>query len=104
MQVEWKKRAIHQLENAVVYGQIIFGQKAAIKFYRQVKDNDFRLAENPCLGSLMPLFAHRKMHYRSLVVHEHYKLIYRIDEKRDILFVCALIDTRRAPDNLKHQI
>ncbi|WP_455591931.1 type II toxin-antitoxin system RelE/ParE family toxin [Bacteroides sp.] len=104
MRVEWKKRAVRQLENAVTYGQMVFGRKAAIKFYRQVKSNDSRLAENPYLGSSEPLFAHRKTQYRSLVVHEHYKLIYWVDEKKGILFISALLDVRREPDKLIHLV
>lgn len=104
MQIEWKKRAICQLEKAVNYGYVTFGQRAAVDFYKQVKDNDFRLATNPYLGLVDELFAGRKVAYRSLVVHKHYKLLYRIDEEKEVLYICALLDIRRGPDRLKKQV
>lgn len=42
--------------------------------------------------------------YRSLVVHEHYKLIYYVDQKKELINIVAFWDTRREPLTLKKQI
>ena len=47
----------------------------------------------------------RSLQFRSLVIHEHYKLVYHYDETTETLRIAALWDTRREPhaqaDNLK---
>lgn len=58
------------------------------------------LAANPYMGPLEPLLAERRTSYRSFVVHEHYKLIYWVDEEKEILYVSDLWDTRREPEGL----
>ena len=57
-----------------------------------------RLASHPHLGAVEPLLAARKVAYRNLVIHRHYKLIYSIDN--DTVRIVALWDTRRNPDSL----
>ena len=41
--------------------------------------------------------AGRKAQYRSMVIHKHFKLVYRIDEQRQVIRIAALWDTRREP-------
>ena len=43
------------------------------------------LASHPHLGAIESLLENRRHAYRSLVVHQHFKLIYYIDEKKDCL-------------------
>ena len=59
------------------------------------------LASNPYMGKIEPLLINRKGHeYRSLVIHEHFKLIYYIDLSQNILYIVDLWDTRREPSRL----
>ena len=64
-----------------------------------------RLAKFPLIGKVEPLLQGRSLQFRSLVIHEHYKLIYHYDETAETLRIAALWDTRREPraqaDNLK---
>lgn len=73
MQVVWNKRAEHHLSVIISYGIDTFGEKAA-----------------------------KRLEYRSLVVHKHYKLVYHIEA--DIIYIAALFDTRRNPASLTDHI
>lgn len=100
MQVEWKKRATRQLEAIIAYGESNFGQQATTRFYQKVKTGSMRLADNPELGFPEPLLAERKRNYRSLIVAEHYKIIYWVDAIQSIIYIADLWDTRREPARL----
>ena len=104
MRVIWKNKAIRHLELLTDYGLETFGEKAVTRFVNNVRAYDKRLATNPYMGALEPLLANRRLPYRSLVVHPHYKLIYWVDEKQDTVFIAALWDTRRNPDNLSESM
>lgn len=78
MQIKWYKRAINMLDAAIGYSSNMFGEVIALKFYQQVKHCAYLLESNPLLGKREPLLVHRKREYRSLVVHENYKLIYYV--------------------------
>ena len=104
MQVIWKDKAIQHLEQLTDYGFITFGARAVSRFVHNIQAYDKRLSSSPYMGALEPLLAHRRLPYRSLVVHSHYKLIYWVDEEQDTVFIAALWDTRRNPDNLSESL
>ncbi len=102
VQVIWQKTAERQLDMVVSEGVKLFGERVAAKFYWRVKDYDGLLINNPFMGALEPLLSERRTEYRSLVVHEHYKLVYRIDGDR--IHIADLWDTRREPATLSRRI
>lgn len=46
----------------------------------------------------------RRFEYRSLVIHEHYKLIYYINDNNGVIYITDLFDTRREPKRLAENI
>lgn len=82
------------------YGKFHFGQKSAGKLMNGIRFDSERLVAFPYLGSLEPRLSHLHLPYRSLVVHNHYKLIYRVSEEEDTVYVVALWDTRRNPQDM----
>ena len=84
MQVKWDKRALRRLDNATSYGFQKFGEVESIRFYQKIRSYDSLLAEHPRMGKVEPLLIERCFEYRSLVVHEHYKLIYYIRDSHEI--------------------
>lgn len=83
-------------------GAQIFGVKIAQRLNDRIEDDVSRLAINPLMGAIEPLLNNRRLEYRSLVVHEHYKLVYRIEEPH--IYIVDLWDTRREPDKLSRRI
>lgn len=102
MQVEWTKEAFTTLKENVRYCRKEFGEQAAIRFYESIKGNEPLLAANPCMGKKEPLLQAREQIYRSLVVHKHFKVIYRIET--DIIYIVDLWDTRSNPLLLSQRI
>ena len=101
MQIKWSKRAIHTLDKVLAFGMELFGAHHSILFYNKIKAYEPLLASNPYMGKIEPLLINRKGHeYRSLVIHEHFKLIYYIDLSQNILYIVDFWDTRREPSRL----
>lgn len=100
MQVIWKDDAIEQLNWAIDYGVRVFGERVGFRFFQNVESYNRRLMSFPYLGSLEPQLSHLHLPYRSLVIHDHYKLIYRVSEAEDTVYVVALWDTRRNPQDM----
>lgn len=102
--IEWRKRAEQRLDSNTKQCLNLFGEYIAAQAYLQTKRHALLLANNPYMGPLEPLLAGRRRAYRSLVVHEHFKLIYYVDEKKSILYIVDIWDTRREPSALAHGI
>ena len=101
---EWRKSAKAQLKKSVTYCVQQFGKHVALRFIDSIDHQVNLLASHPHLGSIEPRLENRKRTYRSLVVHEHFKLVYYIDVQKDLLYIVALWDTRREPAALTSQI
>lgn len=104
VQVVWQKKAIHELDSATNKGRSMFGERVAARFFYEIKAHDSLLETNPYLGQRMPQMDTPRRQFRSLVVHEHYRLIYYVDEKKQLLYVVSLWDTRRDPVSLAYHI
>ena len=104
MQVKWDKRALKRLDKATEYGLYKFGEITSIRFYQKIRSYDSLLAEHPRLGKVEPLLIGRRFEYRSLVVHEHYKLIYYINEVKGRIVVSDFWDVRQEPQHLAENI
>ncbi len=72
-----------------------FGRKARQEFMQRVKDVEQRIANQPNIGSIDPLYADRSQAYRSVIINGLNKLVYRIDG--DIIYIIDFWDTRREP-------
>ena len=101
MQVKWDKRAMKRLDKATEYGLYKFGEITSIRFYQKIRSYDSLLAEHPRMGKIEPLLIGRRFEYRSLVVHEFFKLIYYINEVKDRIVVADLWDVRKEPRSMK---
>lgn len=100
MRVIWQESVQSDIETAFLDGLVRFGEKVAKRFFVRIKAYDSRLAAFPYMGKVEHLLSGLSKEYRSLVVHEHYKLIYRVSEEEDTVYVVALWDTRRNPQDM----
>ena len=102
VEVIWTKRANRERIATLTYGAKEVGKNAAGKLNERIESYNVLLVENPRLGVLESLLVERRREYRSIVVHEHYKLIYYIKGKT--LYIVDLWDTRREPAKLAKRI
>lgn len=104
MRYQWRKKAEKQVESATRYCGKQFGKSVASRFIDSIEHSVNLLVTNPHLGPVEPLLEGRRHNYRSLVVHEHFKLVYYIDTKKDTIYIVSLWDTRRAPTKLSNTL
>ncbi len=97
MKVIIQKTAAQRIDRIYAYGESHFGTATAQKLHNRLMTALHLLEQQPCIGPVEPLLKGRKYSYRSLVVHEHYKLVYRIDENRQTIYIADVWDTRREP-------
>lgn len=102
VEIKWSKRANRRRISVLTCGIQLFGVVTAQRLYDRIEDYVGSLAVNPLMGIIEPLLCGRSMEYRSLVVHEHYKLIYRIEGT--CIYIVDLWDTRREPNKLSRRI
>ena len=102
MRVIWQESVQCDIETAFLEGLARFGEKVAKRFFVHIWDYDSRLAAFPYMGKVECFLSGSSKEYRSLVVqvHNHYKLIYRVSEEEDTVYVVALWDTRRNPQDM----
>lgn len=104
MQIIIRATARRQLGIAIEQGKQMFGEAAAIKFYNRFMEYLKRLSTHSESGFPEPLLAERHRKYRSIMVNEHFKIVYYYDEGKDTLFIIDLWDTRREPHSLSQRI
>ncbi len=102
MQVRWSKKGKYKLASAVEQCREMFGDRVAERFLRRITEDEICLAAHPHLGKVEPLLAHKKIVYRSLVVHKHYKIVYYI--AGSVIRIINFWDTRREPAALVRHI
>lgn len=101
MKIEWVEQADAELRKLIAYSLREFGRFTTLRFYERIDKIESLLKTFPRMGKIEPQLSDKKYEYRSFVVHEHFKMIYRLDEERDIIYIIHLWDTRQEPQTLK---
>ena len=101
MKIKWNSSARADMRQVARYVNRKFGRKARQEFMQRVKDAEQRIANQPNIGSIDPLYADRTLTYRSIIINGLNKLVYRVDG--DIIYIVDFWDTRREPKNQARQ-
>ena len=91
---ERAKKSLHIIEDYILRE---FGEKKRVEFMAEAEKGAIQLESFPMTGKEEPLLAHRKKLYRSYVITHLSKMIYHVDEKRDMVVISDIWDTRREP-------
>lgn len=102
MQIEVSKRAQRQWLQILVYYNEMGGERAATKLHQKYLQKQKRLLKFPESGTPELLLRDRKIHYRSVIINDYYKMVYYI--KGDVLRVAAFWDMRMHQDNLRKRV
>lgn len=95
MKIVWTKSALQSWQEIAQYINDAFGVKALMDFQKKTTEWEATILAMPHIGHTEPLLHGMKVTYRSVVVHEHSKLIYSIDN--EIIKIHAFGDTHREP-------
>lgn len=104
MRVVWEESVLHDIDAVMEYGLMAFGEKSVTRFWHDIQAYEPLLASFPYIGRQEPYLSHLPAFYRSLVVHKHYKLVYRVDDIRQTVYIVALWDTRRNPQQMDNDV
>lgn len=102
MKVVWMEQAEDALSRTAEHIRDRFGKKVADRLLGTVYHMGCLLEDNPHMGSIEPLMAHRAITYRSIVVNRLNKIIYRIVDNR--IEIADFWDVRREPSSLADQV
>lgn len=100
MRVVWEEVAVKELDKVLAYGYVTFGVKTTRCFYQSVKDFERLLMSFPYMGKIEPELKGNLYEYRSFVVHEHFKMICRLDAIQDVIYIIRFWDVRQEPQSL----
>ena len=104
MTYKWNKLAEDVFLTAVEYTAMEYGKNIAEKFIDKVDSTVNLIAGHPIIGKIEWQLSHRKHEYRSLVVDEHYKLVYYINSKKLRIVIADMWDTRQNPFKLTRRL
>ena len=102
--VVWRLKAIRRLDEATTWCYWQFGERVALKFYKEAQRQVTLLELFPRMAPVEELLKHRPLLYRSLSVRPHFKLIYYVDESQSELHIVDFWDVRRDPKQLTNYI
>ena len=91
---ERSKKSLHILEDYILRD---FGENKCAEFMAEAEKVALQLEIFPAMGKEEPLLAHRKKLYRSYMITHKSKMIYHVDEKRGLVVISDVWDTRREP-------
>ena len=94
--VVWRLKAIRRLDEATTWCYWQFGERVALKFYKEAQRQVTLLELFPRMAPVEELLKHRPLLYRSLSVRPHFKLI----ELHIVDFWDMRQDTARLVDDL----
>ena len=97
MKVNWQTMALNGRDRIADYIRKQFGAKHKNLFLQHVRQTTKMMKRHPEIGPIDPLFADRPETYRSVVVDDLSKMIYRYDEDEKIIHIVAFWDCRREP-------
>ena len=104
MKVIWLPDARIQFQEIVKSGAEKFGQNTVLRFQRNVRLQANMLGSSPRIGKREPLLMEHVKEYRCMVIKPHFKLIYHIDEQKDVVYIADFWDTQRNPDTLASRL
>ena len=93
-----------EMAKAVTDCTLNFGKRIAEDFVSIIEHNLVLLAENPQMGQRRPELDTPRRQMRSLLVHEHFQLIYYYHESKATVYIVSLWDTRKNPVSLRRRI
>ena len=97
MRSVWSERAKKSLHIVEDYILREFGEEKRVEFMAEAEKVAIQLESFPKMGKEEPLLVHRKKLYRSYVIKHLSKMIYHIEEKRELVVISDVWDTRREP-------
>lgn len=104
MKVVWFSHAEEQWQKAMDYCEENFGTTSANHFQNEVIKTTELLSKFPGMGLIEVGLGGKPYMYRSITInHGNYKIIYRIDTDKDIMYIVSLWNCHQNPVRLYNE-
>lgn len=103
MKLLWHKEAMADLSKQLAYCRKHFGNRVAEECKEEMLSRANILTIFPYAGVREPLLAGEPEDFRALVIHTNAKLVYYVDEAKEVIHIYRLWDTRMNPTKLVRQ-
>ena len=100
LKVIWSQSAEFRLDIIFEYYYEKASKVIAKKLVRGIINETQYLKKNPFIGQVEPLLNDRIEIYRFLI-YKNYKIIYSVDENKNLIKIADVFDTRQNPKKLK---
>lgn len=102
MRIEISPKARQQLLAITDYYAEWGGMRSVERLLNRIVEKQHHILKYPKAYHQEPLLTNRKIEYRSVIINQYYKMIYRIDG--DVITISAFWDMRMNPIKLKRMI
>ena len=102
--IMWTDKAEAMRRKLYLNGIMEFGPTTAKKTAHTIENIAEDLAKWPTSGFPEPLLNNLTILFRARHINKRFKIIYRYDEKSDIVYIEDIWDTRRSPENLTKRV
>ena len=102
MKVLWDPAAESRRDMVAEYIRGEFGYRRMKQFIKEVRDTTKKLQRSPYIGKLDPLFDDRPVAYRSVIINDLNKMIYRVED--NIIYIAGFWDTRMDDEDQASQV
>ena len=102
--VVWTTRAKMMRKKLYADGVRDFGPMTANKMYQKTENIAEDLAKWPTSGYPEQLLLERRPLYRARTINDRFRIIYRYDEEKDMVYIEDIWDTRRNPEKLEKRM
>jgi plasmid stabilization system protein ParE len=102
MRIEISPKARYQLLKITDYYAEWGGMRSVERLLDKIREKQERMLRFPESFPPEPLLAERRVTYRSAIINDYYKMIYRIDG--DVITISAFWDMRMHPNRLQQMI
>lgn len=102
MRIEISPKARKQLLRITDYYAEWGGMRSVERLLDKIHERQEKILRYPESCHPEPLLAERRIVYRSVIINDYYKMIYRIDD--DVITISAFWDMRMHPNRLTRMI
>lgn len=104
MRVEFTERAHQAFQELLIFllEEQEVPPKIVGRFGKRIREESFRLAEFPEMGQTeRGLSQGAGREYRSILVERHFRVVYFIAQKEELIRITDVFDTRRDPSKMQ---
>lgn len=103
MKIDWSKKARKRMRDIRDYYEKI-SLKVSMEILKDIKSSVEPLKEFPQMAAMEPLLSDFPKPFRSLVVRSTYKIIYYVDDNKEVINIVTVWDCRQDAKKLKEEV